>query len=245
LPLTTLLVDADVYGGVVSSVLGLLDESPGVAAACRKAQSRSLDQAALAALAWQISPTFRVLTGLPRADRWPELRTTAIEDVLGEARQLAEFTVVDLGFALESDEELSFDTLAPRRNGATLAVLDHADLVLAVASADPVGIQRLIRGLSELREAEVSAPVWIVLNRVRKGPVPGEPGAELNAALQRFAGRSAAALLPYDRAGLDTALARGKSLAEASPNSPLRHAVTELAVEIAGARAPVRGRRRR
>jgi Flp pilus assembly CpaE family ATPase len=245
LPLTTLLVDADVYGGVVSSVLGLLDESPGVAAACRQAQSRSLDQAALAALAWQISPTFRVLTGLPRADRWPELRTTAIEDVLGEARQLAEFTVVDLGFALESDEELSFDTLAPRRNGATLAVLDHADLVLAVASADPVGIQRLIRGLSELREAEVSAPVWIVLNRVRKGPVPGEPGAELNAALQRFAGRSAAALLPYDRAGLDTALARGNSLAEASPNSPLRHAVTELAVEIAGARAPVRGRRRR
>ncbi|MDQ1751434.1 MAG: hypothetical protein QOE71_2490 [Pseudonocardiales bacterium] len=245
LPLPTLLVDADVYGGVVSSVLGLLDESPGVAAACRQAQSRSLDQAALAALAWQISPTFRVLTGLPRADRWPELRTTAIEEVLGVARQLAEFTVVDLGFALESDEELSFDTLAPRRNGATLAVLDNADLVLAVASADPVGIQRLIRGLSELREAEVSAPVWIVLNRVRKGPIPGDPNAELNAALQRFAGRSAAALLPYDRAGLDTALARGKSLAEASPTSPLRRAVTELAVDIAGAQAPVRGRRRR
>jgi Flp pilus assembly CpaE family ATPase len=84
-----------------------------------------------------------------------------------------------------------------------------------------------------------------VLNRVRKGPIPGDPNAELNAALQRFAGRSAAALLPYDRAGLDTALARGKSLAEASPTSALRRAVTELAVDIAGAQAPVRGRRRR
>ena len=56
--------------------------------------------------------------------------------MLDVARSFAELTVVDLGFCLEADEELSFDTAAPRRNGATLAVLENADLVVAVGSAD-------------------------------------------------------------------------------------------------------------
>ncbi|MGX7679202.1 AAA family ATPase [Jatrophihabitans sp. DSM 45814] len=245
LPVSALVVDADVYGGVVSSVLGLLDESPGVAAACRQAQSRRLDRASLAGLAWQINPNLRVLTGLPRADRWPELKTTAIDALLTVSRALAEFTVVDVGFSLESDEELSFDTLAPRRNGATLAVLDGADLILAVASADPIGIQRLVRGLSDLREAEVSAPVWIVMNRVRRGVVPGDPVTELDAALRRFAGQSSAALLPYDRPGLDSALAVGKTLAEVAPGSQLRRSVRELAAAVAGVPVPEGGRRRK
>jgi Flp pilus assembly CpaE family ATPase len=243
LDVTSLLMDADVYGGVIASCLGLLDESPGLAAACRQAQSRRLDSTGLAALAWQINPNFRVLTGITRAARWPELRTSAIESVLSVSRTLADFTVVDVGFALESDEELTFDTLAPRRNGATLTVLDHADLVLAVGSADPIGIQRLVRGLTELREAEVTAPVWIVLNRVRKGAVPGDPAVELDAALQRFSGQSSAALLPYDLAGLDGAMALGKTLGEVSPNSGLRRAVIELASAVAGVPVPSRGRR--
>jgi Flp pilus assembly CpaE family ATPase len=245
LSVSSLLIDADVYGGVVASVLGLLDESPGLAAACRQAQSRRLDTSSLAALAWQINPNLRVLTGIPRADRWPELRTTAIESVLSVARTLADFTVIDVGFALESDEELSFDTLAPRRNGATLAVLDNADVVLAIGSADPVGIQRLVRGLTELREADVKAPVWIVLNRVRKGAVPGDPAVELGAALQRFCGQSSAAQLPYDLASLDAATAVGKTLGELTPSSPLRRAVVELALAVAGVGAQKHGRRRK
>jgi Flp pilus assembly CpaE family ATPase len=245
LNVSSLLIDADVYGGVVASVLGLLDESPGLAAACRQAQSRRLDTPSLAALAWQINPNLRVLTGIPRADRWPELRTTAIESVMSVARALADFTVIDVGFALESDEELSFDTLAPRRNGATLAVLDNADVVLAIGSADPIGIQRLVRGLTELREADVKAPVWIVLNRVRKGAVPGDPAVELGAALQRFCGQSSAAQLPYDLASLDAATAVGKTLGELTPSSPLRRAVVELALAVAGVGAQKHGRRRK
>ncbi len=50
-----------------------------------------------------------------------------------------------------------------------------------------------------------SAPVRVVLNKVRRGAVPGDPAAELAAALEQFAGRSAAALLPYDRESLDAA----------------------------------------
>ncbi|WP_375487762.1 CpaE family protein [uncultured Jatrophihabitans sp.] len=233
-----LLVDADVYGGTVAAVLGLLDESPGLAAASRLASAQRVDAAALAALCWQLGPQLRVLTGIPLASRWPELRPAAVTSALAAARALADFTVVDCGFCLETDEELSFDTVAPRRNGATLAVLDDADLVVAVGSADPIGMQRLVRGLGELRDAEVEAPVWVVLNRVRSGVVPGDAGTELRAALERFAGRTPAALLPSDPRAVDTAVAAGRLLSESTPNSPLRTAVRELAGAVTGVGVP-------
>jgi Flp pilus assembly CpaE family ATPase len=235
-----LLADADVYGGTVAAALGLLDESPGLAAACRQAAAVRLDAAALASHCWQLTPRLRVLTGLPLAARWPELRPAAVTAVLGAARRLAEFTVVDCGFSLEPDEEISFDTAAPRRNGATLAVLDAADVVLVVAAADPIGMQRLVRALAELRDAEVTAPVHVVLNKVRRGVIPGNPAAELAQALEQFTGRTATALLPYDRDALDAALAAGRSLGEQRPSSPLRKAVIALAASLSGRAAPAR-----
>ncbi|MDT4941211.1 MAG: hypothetical protein QOJ34_1300, partial [Pseudonocardiales bacterium] len=242
---TVLLVDSDVYGGTVAPVLGVLDESPGIAAACRLAAAGGLDAEALGALCWQLGPRLRVLSGIPLASRWPELRPAAIGALLAVARGSADVTVVDCGFCLETDEELSFDTVAPRRNGATLAVLDDADLVLVVGAADPIGVQRLVRALAELPDAQVGTPTEIVLNRVRDHVVPGRAADELTAALARFAGRVPAALLPDDSRALDAALAAGRLLSEASPNSPLRHAVRELAGALAGVEVTGRRPRRR
>ena len=53
----SLLVDADVYGGVVAAMLGLLDESPGFAAACRQAAASRLGPETLAELCWAVTPT--------------------------------------------------------------------------------------------------------------------------------------------------------------------------------------------
>src|SRR4029453_6230317 len=102
---STLLVDADVYGGVIAQVLGLLDESPGLAGAGGQAGSGTLDSDALVRLAWSLRPHLRVLTGLARADRWPELRPRAVGTVLEEARRQADGVVVDCSFSLEDDEE--------------------------------------------------------------------------------------------------------------------------------------------
>lgn len=231
---SALLVDGDVYGGVVAPILGLLDESPGLSAACRTAGTARLDASTLAGLSWQLGPQLRVLTGIPRAERWPELRPGGIDAVLGAARELAEFTVLDCGFAIETDEELSFDSLAPRRNAATLALLGGADVVVVVGAADPIGLQRLVRALADLRDAEIEVPLWVVLNKVRAEVVPGRPQSELAAALQRFSGRTPAAFLPFDQASLDAALSLGRTLAEARPNSRLRRALTDLATGLAG-----------
>src|SRR5690606_19116219 len=101
-----LLVDADTYGGTVAQRLGLLDESPGLAAAARGAAQGTLDAARLAALAPAVLPGLRVLTGLTRAARWPELPGSSLDAVWETARSVVDWTVVDTGFAIERDEML-------------------------------------------------------------------------------------------------------------------------------------------
>ncbi|MGY2065216.1 AAA family ATPase [Blastococcus sp. SYSU DS0619] len=243
LAVPTLLVDADVYGGVVAQVLGLLDESPGLAGAARQAGAGALDGPSLVALAWAVRPQLRVLTGPARADRWPELRPGAVRTVLEEARRIAELTVVDCAFSVEDDEELSFDTAAPRRNGATLAVLEHADTVLCVSGADPVGLQRCVRALDQLREVLPGVEPELVVNQVRRGPVPGDPRREVGDALERFTGRRPRWFLPADRRATDAALAAGRTLAEVAPASALRTDLRTLAAELTGAGVPAAGRR--
>lgn len=229
---STLLADADVYGGTVAQALGMLDETSGLAAAARSAGSGSLDVEILARQARQLEPHLLVLTGLSRADRWTELRPTAIESVWATARLLAPCTVVDAGFCIESDEEISFDTLAPRRNGATLATLEEADEVIVVGTADPVGLTRLIRALHELRAAVPSANPRVVVNRVRSGSLGTSPADAVAEALSRYAGVQAAVLLPFDQAACDAALSHGRSLADAARSSKLRKGMQQLAAGV-------------
>ena len=240
----TVLVDADTYGGCIAQALSLLDEAPGLAAATRSADQGSLDLAALARLAPEVSPGLRVLTGIPKAERWPELRAAALEHVLTLTRRLARFTVIDCGFSLEDDEELSYDTLAPRRNAATLTSLSVADQVLAVGAGDPIGLQRLVRGLQELGTVASPSPT-VVINRVRSSAVGPRPESRIRDALTRFAGVDDPRFIPDDPASLDAALLAGQSLAEAAPDSHVRKTLVVLAREICGVPAPHASRRRK
>ncbi|MFG1921205.1 chromosome partitioning protein [Cryptosporangium sp. NPDC048952] len=229
LGVNTLLVDADPYGGVIAQLLGLLDEASGLASAARLADTGRLTPKILADLSRAITPNLRVLTGLSRAERWPEVRPEAMATILENARALCPLTIVDCGFCLEQDEELVYDTAAPRRNGATLTSVETADTVLAIGAADPIGLQRLIRGLADLKEF---AEPDIVVNQVRRGPVPGDPTHQIATALERFAGVHGIRTLPYDRQALDRALAEGRTLGEVADKSRLRRALTELATSV-------------
>jgi len=240
----TVLVDADTYGGCIAQSLSLLDEAPGLAAATRSADQGSLDLAVLARLAPEVCENLRVLTGLPKAERWPELRAAALEHVLTLSRRLARFTVIDCGFSLEDDEELSYDTLAPRRNAATLTSLGVADQVLAVGAGDPIGLQRLVRGLQELGTVASPAPT-VVINRVRASAVGPRPERRISEALARFAGIEGPRFIPHDLATLDGALLTGQSLAEAAPDSEVRRSLMVLASEVSGVAAPQLRRRRK
>lgn len=227
-----LLVDADTYGGCIAQALGLLDEAPGIAAACRSAEHGEFDLVALARVAPEVLPRLRVLTGLPRADRWPEVSGAALERVLTVSRALADYVVVDCGFCLEEDEELSYDTLAPRRNAATLTSLSLSDEVLAVGGGDPVALQRFVRGLQELGTVP-SGQVRPVVNRVRATAVGRDPKARISASLSRFAGIDSVHFLPDDPATTDAAMLAGRSVVEHAPDSALRSSIGDLVSSIA------------
>ncbi len=237
----TLLVDADTYGASIAQTLGLLDEAAGLAGACRAADRGDLDVAELTRHAPHVAPRLRVLTGVVRAGRWPEVRAGALGRVLQTARSLADWVVVDTGFCLERDEELSYDTAAPRRNQATLTALEEADVVVAVGSADPVGLQRLVRGLRELREV-CAAETVVVANRVRPQAVGGRPGRRVLAALERYAGVHDVVLVPDDPDSLDAAMLAGRTLAEHARSSPVRQALHDVVARVQPSRVAAAGR---
>jgi len=230
----TLLVDADTYGGCVAQTLSVLDEAPGIAAAARSADLGTLDLVALARLALVLGPRLRVLTGIPTASRWTEIRGAALERVLDVGRSLAAWVVVDVAAGLEDDEELSYDTLAPRRNQATLSVLDAADALVAVGGCDPVSLQRFVRGLQELGTVRAPTPL-VVVNRVRPGAIGSDPERQVRESLARFAGVGDLHVVPDDPVALDAAMLAGRALAECAPTAPSRRALAALAARLAGA----------
>ncbi|MBE1877370.1 AAA family ATPase [Myceligenerans pegani] len=228
-----LLVDADTYGPCIAPRLGMLDDSAGLAGAVRAAGMGPLDVETLARYAPVALPGVRVLGGIGRPARWAELSGAALDAVWERSRDLADWTVVDTGPVLETDELLSYDTRAPQRNAATLGALAAADVVVVVGGGDPIGLQRLVRGLDDL--AAVPAPVTpdrlVVVNRVRAAAVGANPRTSVRAALARFAGVDPH-VVPDDPAGLDAGLRCGRALSECAPRSPVRAAFGALADEV-------------
>ncbi|HEV6954368.1 MAG TPA: hypothetical protein VKY86_14105 [Promicromonospora sp.] len=231
---TAVLVDADTYASSVTSRLGLLDDAPGLAAAARAAGQGVLDLVTLARHSPVVLPGVRVLTGITRAARWPELPPASLDVVLERCRELATWTVVDCGPVLEADELIMYDTRAPQRNGATLCALQAADVVVVVGGADPVGVQRLVRGLEDLRDASVPVPAArvVVVNRVRDAVAGRHAGTHVRDALARYAGVEDVHLVPDDPVALDAALLSGRVLAECAPASPARAGFQALAERV-------------
>jgi hypothetical protein len=210
--LSTLVVDAHVYGGAQAGLLNLFDEAPGFAAACRLAARDKLSPQELRRVAAEVThgrDSLTVLTGIPEAQRWTELGPESVGTVLKAARATWDVTVVDVAFCLEEDEEISSDLFAPRRNGATLACLAEADVVVGVAGCDSLSLSRYILAMPRLREVIGSTPVVTVVNRLRPSAAGLAPEASVRETLQRFAGIGDILCVPDDSDLLDRALVAG------------------------------------
>ena len=236
------LVDADSVAPAVSLLLGLGDEAPGLAAACRRAGMGGLDAAELTRLAITAETAggpVEVLAGLNRPGRWPELSADRLRSALASCREWAANTVVDVAAALDADDEVSTDLEGPRRHAATVAALQEADLILAVASADPLGIARFVREHAEVRHLIGDTPIRVVVNRVRPGPLGIDARGQVRRTLERFAGIRDIRFLPHDQRAADAALLHARPIADVTPRSPLASACRQLADGLLeGERAP-------
>lgn len=235
----TVLVDADPYGGAVAQQLGILDEVSGLLAAARLAASGQLAER-FASVQRGIDARLSVVTGLPRGDRWVEVRTGAVEHLLEVGRDQAA-VVVDTGFSLEEEPVPDLST-RPGRNQMTLGALEVADEIVVVGSADPVGLSRLARGLVELRDLTDGRPVHVVVNRMR--PSLGWSERDVAGMVTGFARVAGLHFLPDDQASVDRALVAGRTLVEVG-DSTLSRAIARLADSLDGAAvttAPPAGR---
>ena len=217
------LVDLDPYGGAVAQQLGMLDEVSGLLSASRLAGSDQLEDR-FATVCRGVGDHLLVVTGLPRADRWREVRGAHVDRLLATARGWGH-VVVDTGFSLEEDAASDFGG-RPGRNALTLSALDAADDVVVVGAADPVGLARLARGLVELRERGNSAPVRVVVNRMRSSI--GFSEKDIASMVEGFSRVAGLHFLPEDRGGVDKALVTGRALVEGG-DSPLVHSLSALA----------------
>jgi Flp pilus assembly CpaE family ATPase len=157
------------------------------------------------------------------------LRPAALGRLWEACRATPGVAIADVGFGLECDEELLHDTRSPRRHAATLTALAAADSVVAVASADPVGIDRLLVGLEDVKRIVPDTPVHVVVTRVRRSVLGGDPEGQIREALRRHAGVTDITCVPDDRAAYDACLRQGRTLAEAAPRSSARGVLREFA----------------
>lgn len=226
----TILVDADPYGGTVAQQLGIVEEVSGILAAARTVATGQLPER-FGTVQRSLDHRFSVVTGLPRADRWVEVRPGVVEHLLEVAARHGE-VVVDTGFALEQDPGPGSGR--PGRNSMTLSALDAADEIVVVGSADPVGLSRLARGLAELREVTGRDDAVVVVNRMR--PTLGWAEDDIAAMLRGLGGRDGVHFLPEDRTVVDRALVAGRSLVEVG-DSALGRGLAGLAATLVAGQA--------
>ena len=240
LSLPTLLADVDTYGPSVAQHLGLLDDSSGVAAVCRLAGQGRLDGTAVVRSAVALPSGLRVLTGIPRTERWEELRPAALDLLWQHSRSFAASTVADIGFCVEQDELAWFEPGMPSRNQAAVATLAAADTLVAVTSADPVGLTRFLRQAPLVRELAPAASFNVVVNRMPKGR---QPESEVRALLREHLDVHTATFVPDSSVLFASCRQAGRTLSEVAPRSEARRQLRGLAAQVAGVRLSRKRRR--
>ncbi|PZU46444.1 MAG: hypothetical protein DI566_08000 [Microbacterium sp.] len=232
------LVDADSHAPSVAMATGLADEGPGFAAACRQVDRGTLTAAELSRIAVGLGPV-DVLTGLNRPGRWPELTGERVTAALERCRDWADDIVVDVAAPLERDEEIVSDIDGPRRNAATLAALAAADVVVAVVSADPIGVSRFVRAHSELRAVVGATPVRIVANKTRAATLGLDARGQVRRTLERYASAGDVWFVPWDPRAADAATLAAQPVAHVAGRSQLAGAVRRFVGEAIDPPVPV------
>lgn len=230
------LIDADTYQPSQSSLLGMLDDYSSLSQLCHLADRGQLEQKDLSEIVSTVKigkGNLDVVTGITRADRWPEIRSQALESVLNVLSQSYDYLFIDTGFSIEADEELSFDGVAPRRNAATLTSLEVADEIVLIGSADTLGIPRLMNAVSELLSSpniQVDAnAVHVWINKVRTSSIGANPQVQLLQSWERFGPKlEVEGFIPFDLATVDKSWLTGRTWVESAPKTEIAQALTRM-----------------
>ena len=193
-----LLIDADLQGSSVANYFCLAELPAGFAGALRIASQKRFDQQQLERLSVQVPKTS--VSVLPGA--MAELTVSPKDEILTElitvAKQAFDFVIVDLGSISSSNNFTEFNL--------TKAFTQQADRVVLVASADPVGIFRLLA--IEASILKLTTEPLLVINRLRNSVIP-QAKSEIKTTLSRLGTIEIKAFFPDDPTHVDQATRDG------------------------------------
>ena len=224
---STILVDCDINAPAQVQLLGLPEDSSGLASAARLATHGELDSTRLVQTLLSAKADLQVLTGLGRSGRWRELPVASMNKVWEVCRHTAEYTVVDLSGGLEEERVEDF-AMEPDHDAVAAALLEQADLTLIVGAADPVGIRRLIQLLNSSRQA-VGGRSQVVVNRVRSSTAGADPNSAIGSVLARYTSASDIVYVPADYRLFDKALMQAQPVAVVESRSAAAKSIAKLA----------------
>lgn len=166
---STLLIDADPYGGDVRQAADIVEDLPSVIWAAQLASRGQLDAGRIVSSLRRIGERGPVLMpGLPRADLWHEVSPYGWRQLLIVSRSLFRYAVCDVGFCLEVDDH-PYAADQGERNLMTRSTLQSSDKIVAVCRGDAVGIKNFMWAYDALTDLVEPEKVVIVANRVRQG----------------------------------------------------------------------------
>ena len=227
-----ILVDADVEAPSLVQLLGMPEDSSALAGAARLATHGRLDAESFRRILAPVGDGLFLLGGLGRSGRWRELPPASMTEVWAQCRRAAAWTVVDVAGG-PADDDVDDFTLEPGRGAVTADLVSHADVILVVGGADPVGVRRLLQLLDEMGASmNPTGRVEVVINRVRASAAGPSPQQALREALARFGGLEDIVLLPDDAATADACLLQGCTVLEQAPASALGKALSALVDRI-------------
>lgn len=227
-----ILVDADVEAPSLVQLLGMPEDSSALAGAARLATHGRLDAESFRRILAPVGDGLFLLGGLGRSGRWRELPPASMAEVWAQCRRAAAWTVVDVAGG-PADDDVDDFTLEPGRGAVTADLVSHADVILVVGGADPVGVRRLLQLLDEMGASmNPAGRVEVVINRVRASAAGPSPQQALREALARFGGLEDIVLLPDDAATADACLLQGCTVLEQAAASALGKALSALVDRI-------------
>lgn len=189
-----LIIDADLEGASVANYFCLSDVPAGLVGAIRIANQNRFDASQLERLSVQVPRvSLSVLPGA-MAGLTTELTEKTLTSILQTAIEVFDFVIIDLGSISKKAQELEFDI--------TRSVIKQAGQLILVASADPIGIFRLL-GI-ETAILELHSNPKLVINRLRNSVI-NQAKIEIKTTLSRLGSIEICAFLPDDPAHVDQA----------------------------------------
>jgi MinD-like ATPase involved in chromosome partitioning or flagellar assembly len=221
------LLDADTYAASVHLLLGLADHPAGLAAACRLVSQERFDLEQLQRLSTIVSVgpgELTVMTGLSSENRWPEVSSEKLDDLLMVAADHFDFVILDVAHQLS--EGLQITGSAVQRNAVSRWATGYSDLVVAVCSADPVGISRYLEASILLSEVRPQGEVHTLVNRLRTSVLGSSAKQQIIDSLSRLGQISVSGFVPDDPAAADSAIRASLPIGLSRRTSQARAAIS-------------------